>query len=358
MANVNVQNKNYHKRWDFGGATLPNEWSIIQMGAGMSVTLANSVMTIATGVNANSETILRCQKAFTLKTLARYIVSLSQRIANQTFYLELVNEAGVTAAGWKLDGTTATTCKYYSKNNGTANADISVNTPTTASFVSFEIFAELEQVIFNAVTSNSSTAKTSTGMLDRLILEPDEQYYIQIRAVNGSAAPATSTSFNIDAVYAEDLTMLGVEILRASGDTNPATSLAARAVGGVIDTVTNVTTCATVSTAYIAPKIAQYADTTTVLAASATYTGTARDVGTTPLYNKFKGMSLSDQVGTLYIEQSTDNVTWFITKTIAATAGVAAQFNEDVIARYVRVRYVNGATLQTSFRIQTALVGM
>lgn len=37
--------------------------------------------------------------------------------------------------------------------------------------------------------------------------------------------------------------------------------------------------------------------------------------------------------------------------------GTAAQFDENVIARYVRVRYVNGATLQTSFRTQTALVG-
>ena len=353
MANVNVQNKNFQKRWDFGGSTLPTDWSLVQLGAGQTVSFANSVMTIAAGTTANAATILRCQRAFTLKAFIRYIASLSQRIANQTVYLELVNEAGTTSASIKLDGTTATTGKYGSANAGTANGDVSFTIPTTASYVTFEIMAEIEQIIFNAVVSNSSSAKTYTGMLDRLILEPDEQYYIQIRVVNGSTAPASNTNVNIDAVYAEDLTMLGVEILRASGDMNQATAIACRSVGGTVD---NVGTVNTVTIAYIAPKMSAYTDTTTALAAAATFTGTARDVGSTFLYSKFRGVCYADQAGTLYVEQSADNVTWTITNTIAVAAATVVKFEDPVVMRYQRVRYVNGATAQTAFRLYSLQV--
>lgn len=351
MANVNVQNENYQKRWDFPGVNVGPDWSIMSVGTGMSVTVASSVLSIVAGTAANSDTIVRCNKAISLKAFARFIAKLSQRIANQTFSLEITNQDGTTAAGWRMDGTSATTGKIYSMNNGTANTDVSVTIPTTANYVSFEIIAELEQIIFNAVASNSSSSKTATGMFDRLIPEPDELYYMQIRVTNGATAPASSTTFSIDAAYVEDLTMIGVEVLRASGDMNPAMAMAVRQVGGNIDTLSTITT---VSTAYVSPRTSLFADTTTALTAGATYTGASRDTGSTTLYSRFRGISLSNVPGTLYIEQSTDGTTWFETNSLPSSM----QFDEPVLARYVRVRYVNGGTAQTSFRIQTGLFGV
>lgn len=351
MANVNVQNNNFQKRWDFPGVNVGADWSIMTVGTGMSVSVAGSVMSIVAGTAANSDTIVRCNKAVSLKALVRFIAKLSQRISNQTFSLEIVNQDDTTGAGWRLDGTSATTGKIYSMNNGTANTDVSVTIPTTANYVSFEIIAELEQIVMSAVASNSSSSKTATGMFDRLIPEPDELYYLQIRATNGATAPASSTTFSIDAAYVEDLTMLGVEILRASGDTNPAVALPVRQVGGTIDTLATITT---ITTAYVSPKTTLYSDTTTALTAGATYTGSSRDAGSPLLYSRFRGISLTNVPGTLYIEQSADNTTWFETNSFPSSM----QFDEPILARYVRVRFVNGGVAQASFRIQTGLFGV
>ena len=355
MANVNVQGKNYQKKWDFDGTALPVDWSIVQLGAGMSVSVANSLLSITTGTTASSNTIIRCQKAFNTKAVARFIARLSQRIVNQTFSLEMVNANGDTAAGWKLYNATATTGYVYSMNGSVANADVSVGIPTTANFDVFEIMADAEQCVFSSTASNAASAvKTAYSLLDRLIPEPDEDYYLQIRVTNGGTAPASTTTFDIDSAFLEDLTMVGVEILRASGDAIPAMAMPIRATGGTVDTVSNVTTCAT---ANILPKILQYTDSVSVLAAAGAFTGTARDIGTAVAsFSKFRGMAYADQAGTLYVEQSADNVTWTVAATVALTAGSVVKFDENVICRYVRVRYLNGATLQGTFRLYSTLV--
>ena len=361
MANVNVQGKNYQKKWDFDGTALPADWSIVQLGAGMSVSVANSLLSITTGTTASSNTIIRCQKAFNTKAVARFIARLSQRIVNQTFSLEMVNANGDTAAGWKLYNATATTGYVYSMNGSVANADVSVAIPTTANFDVFEIMADAEQCVFSSTASNTaSSTKTAYSLLDRLIPEPDEDYYLQIRVTNGGTAPASTTTFDIDSAFLEDLTMVGVEILRASGDAIPAMAMPIRATGGTVDTVSNVATCATVTTvttANILPKILQYTDSVAVLAAAGTFTGTARDIGTAVAsFSKFRGMAYADQAGTLYVEQSADKVTWTVADTFALTAGSTVKFDENVICRYVRVRYLNGATLQGAFRLYSTLV--
>lgn len=65
------------------------------------------------------------------------------------------------------------------------------------------------------------------------------------------------------------------------------------------------------------------------------------------------GMVFADQAGTLHIEQSMDNTNWDIDTTYAVVASTGKGFKEEIFAPYVRVRYVNGATPQTSFRITT-----
>ena len=59
----------------------------------------------------------------------------------------------------------------------------------------------------------------------------------------------------------------------------------------------------------------------------------------------------ADQAGTLYIEQSSDGANWDISESISVSANTGQGISREVIGRYVRVRYVNGATAQTVFRL-------
>jgi hypothetical protein len=63
------------------------------------------------------------------------------------------------------------------------------------------------------------------------------------------------------------------------------------------------------------------------------------------------GMVFANQAGNIFIEQSMDGFNWDLSTTYAILASDGKGFKEDVFAPYVRVRYVNGATPQTVFRL-------
>ncbi|MBN9143770.1 MULTISPECIES: hypothetical protein [unclassified Novosphingobium] len=103
-----------------------------------------------------------------------------------------------------------------------------------------------------------------------------------------------------------------------------------------------------------------YLDTTTVLAGAATYTGVDRPTTTVTFATKFKARVITDQTGTLYIDQSVDGgSTYRVVSTTAVTAGTAANASVDITGPYsastvFRVRYVNGATPQTYINLTSA----
>ncbi|MEM2386089.1 MAG: hypothetical protein QXO67_03810 [Candidatus Bathyarchaeia archaeon] len=107
-----------------------------------------------------------------------------------------------------------------------------------------------------------------------------------------------------------------------------------------------------------------YTDTTTPLGANATYTGASRDtfISTNfpyPRYALFMACALADQAGTLYIDESPDNTTWINgVKSASVAANTPTILEHKPIYRYVRVRYVNGATAQTSFRLWSVVQGL
>jgi hypothetical protein len=107
-----------------------------------------------------------------------------------------------------------------------------------------------------------------------------------------------------------------------------------------------------------------YTDTTTALGANASFTGVARDTqldGSSPYcyFGFIRAAALADQPGTLYIDESPDNSTWVLgVKSVAVSANTVAIIEHKPIYRYVRVRYVNGATAQTSFRLWSRVGGV
>lgn len=98
-----------------------------------------------------------------------------------------------------------------------------------------------------------------------------------------------------------------------------------------------------------------YTDSSTNLAISAAFTGTARDAGSTIGYGVFAANAYADQAGTLYIEKSTDNTTWRPAAQVAIVANAPAELKILITTRYNRVRYVNGSVAQTAFLLTSTM---
>lgn len=95
------------------------------------------------------------------------------------------------------------------------------------------------------------------------------------------------------------------------------------------------------------------------LGASATYTGASRDngsvTGTPSRFGSFNAYALADQAGTMRIEGSWNNSTWFrMTPDQALAANTALILTVPVLFRYHRVVVVNGATPQGSLQSCTS----
>lgn len=97
--------------------------------------------------------------------------------------------------------------------------------------------------------------------------------------------------------------------------------------------------------------------TTTPLGASESYTQQGIDRFSRSLIpNRVCGLVWADANGTLYVEESEDNVTWSTTLGCSVSASITtdtAYFKVSpwirLTKRYFRFRYVNGSTAQTSF---------
>jgi hypothetical protein len=98
-----------------------------------------------------------------------------------------------------------------------------------------------------------------------------------------------------------------------------------------------------------------------LLGASATYTGAARDVGvatsTGHPYAYFNAYYLTDQVGTARIDCSNDNTTWYTCATSALVAATPLIMTVPVMTRYHRAVVVNGATAETYLWVNSSYTG-
>lgn len=106
-----------------------------------------------------------------------------------------------------------------------------------------------------------------------------------------------------------------------------------------------------------------YSESVTPLAANASAPLTTRDtaaaltagVSAAHRYSAFNAFAFADQAGTMKIECSQDNVTWRpMTASVVVAANTPVILSVPVMARYHRVVYANGATLQTAFMLNSS----
>lgn len=87
---------------------------------------------------------------------------------------------------------------------------------------------------------------------------------------------------------------------------------------------------------------------TTKLTANSTWTSGVHSVDRA---DRIAGLVFADQSGNLFIEQSSDGTNWDLSTSVAISASTGTKYSEELVAPYVRLRFVNGSTNQNAFRI-------
>lgn len=253
---------------DFPGTTLnASNWTVSQAaGTGTSFSVANSQLSIATGTTANDYIAFTSKQTFTLPFRAEIILNMSQRIANQNFYFELVNASGTsvtalaatgvttgtTQAAYLFNGIVATTGTVVAQNQGVKNTADTANTiGSTALNTIFEIDTRAQSTDYaTRVSEAAGSANITNNGRELSILDPGEQYYLQIRYVC-TTAPATTTTMNVFRVLVENTNDTAVEISSGRGQISLQRSLpvlvnsGALASVGVVSSSTMLNTSAT-----------------------------------------------------------------------------------------------------------------
>jgi hypothetical protein len=253
-------------------------FTLIRTGSGQTVNQTGGNLVLTTGTTARSETIIRTNRAYTGGIRFRVQTLLSQRIANQQFFVELVdlvgdslaytinsatsitvtfpNGHGLTsqnvgqfislgnfngtgtffsgryaiasvsgnditftvsafAAGtgtcsafgrnfYRLEysGTTATNVFFDTQRNGYSSGNTTATISTTASpgHQAIGIMNDGVATFADQLVASAATIQTTTRA-NRVTMVPDDsQLYLQIRFVNGTTAPASTTTWTIGQV--------------------------------------------------------------------------------------------------------------------------------------------------------------
>ena len=95
-------------------------------------------------------------------------------------------------------------------------------------------------------------------------------------------------------------------------------------------------------------KVRVFISTTTPLSGGATYNSGSRLTDRT---DRIVGTVIASHAGTLFVEQSYDETNWDYSISNSVSGGTGEGFSEEIVAPYVRLRYVNGGTPQTTFRL-------
>jgi hypothetical protein len=227
-----------NKRWvdDFPGVALRStKWGIEFNVGGMSTAVLNSDLVINTGVAANARISLLSKEVFTVPFDINLNMFFSQRIANQTFFVEAVEVDPITlmpvvnpnlASDWdnraalKIEGTTPTiySVDVIADGSNSVNAVASGSQITSATRGDHTLSIRAEEVSYSTQSTDLFAAKTPSARNSRQGLDPNVPYKIRLRAVNGAVAPASATTWTIGRVLVMDAQDISVNVNGGSGD--------------------------------------------------------------------------------------------------------------------------------------------
>lgn len=270
-----------------GSGLLSPEMTLIRTGSGQTVNQSAGNLVITTGTTVNAETVIRSLASFNGAWTLREVTTLSQRIANNNFFVELVDVLGdnlaynivntttvdvtltahgftaqnvgqridlvalssvgvpmegviasipdvntirFTVAGWPASGTgtlsltgwnkvellytgtSATVVSFNTRRRGWQNTAVSPTVATSASGHMLHLNADNGVVSLGHKTAAAGTVITNVSAWEQNIPLPEEVMFIQLRAKNGTTAPASTTTWTIGMVRVEDYVPSQVQI--------------------------------------------------------------------------------------------------------------------------------------------------
>jgi hypothetical protein len=433
---------------------VDSDWGAIvgSIGTGMAVNQTGGNLVITSGTAARAETIIRSTASWKGGIRLRSRVTLSQRIVNNNFFVELVDVIGdalaytissatvivvtmpsghgftsenvgqsmylggfvgsgtflsgrypiasvsgnnvtftvsgfaagtgtCSAFGWsyyqlQYQGTTATQTNFDTQRRGYASGATTATINTTASPGHLAIVTanDLSATFADQLVASTAAIQQTIRATRAENVPDDINLRLQIRIANGATAPASTTTLTVGFISvsnfaAQDVSIqdirptsvvpLPVELIRG----------VATATQPVSGTVTANLGAATTRAGFIAASGIWFDDSSTNLAANATFTGTSRDLTVTATATAWANAAAygqevvvsaeSDVTGTLWIEVSRDNVAWRRVKSITTTAVTGGGFYAEIVHRpswrYLRVGFTNGVGAQGRFTIGSFL---
>ena len=231
------------KKWRDGFATAAldsRKWTS-QVAAGGVISVASGALTLSSGANANDETWILSTETFSVPFRVSVGLTLSQRIANQSFYIEAVSidrdsgqPDGLHMLGLLFDGVTATQAKYEVQTGGMARLTSGASTmPTTAASGVYELEAFVDEAWFHGATMDATTARANSYRRHQQIPDPNVQYRVRLRWLNGATAPASSTSAVFAFLTVQDYAELTAEITAGRGQSVAGQGVAVQVAGSL-----------------------------------------------------------------------------------------------------------------------------
>lgn len=341
--------KGLKNRWrdDFDGNELDSaDWEILQTGSGQTVTVSASELRINAGTVANAQTIIRSKNKVTFPSRLSFIYNISQRIVNNNFIVEIVDSSGNNYARATFTGTSSVLTAIEVSNNGNNTGSINLaNSSASSSYSIFEIDFSIEEIRFTTRAVDSGSVRGNTQARNRRIPDPSLEYFLQIRCMNGSTAPASASSIYFDSIAYQSIEVLPTEIVGSKGSVAGSDAITVvPALGQTFNTV------GTVSSVISSDGAGYTTETTTNLAANAVYSQVRDGNGRKYLHIFVE----TDQAGTLFVDQGANTVSFYNFPGNSCPSGVTV-VTVELKLRYYRIRYVNGDSPTTSFKIHATL---
>jgi hypothetical protein len=219
--------------------TLTDKWDV-SLGAGMTASNSGGQLLFASGTTASAVGVLTSKEVFTIPFRFQFGFLMSQRIANQTLYVEMVSvdpdtgvADGLHAAAWKMDGTTATQAVYEVAVGGQSRLSSSASTiSTTASLNVLEIEPFADETWFHSAAIDAVAGRVASFRRHQQIPDPTATYKLRIRWVNGATAPASTTTATFQFASVVDNCELTAEITSGRGGSSPGQGVPVILTGG------------------------------------------------------------------------------------------------------------------------------
>jgi hypothetical protein len=236
---VKVKSVQKKFRDSFTAAQVRVDYWDTAIGAGGSLTQSAGTLTMGSGTTANAVTSILSKQTFTVPFRLSIGLTLSQRIADQTFIAEMVSVDPATgvpdgqhAAALHFDGVTATLAKYVVQNGGiTPLISAAVAFASTASNGVYELEPFADESWFHSGTLDATTGRVNSYRRHQQIPDPNALYKIRLRWLNGAVAPASNTNATIQYLAVQDYAELTAEITAGRGQTTAGQGLGVNIIG-------------------------------------------------------------------------------------------------------------------------------